>query len=132
MLEEAYSKLEGRASRETKDRIEIPTVKISYIKKWTVIENAKDILDILNRDIHIFVKYLQREYNVSSRFEDGRIIIMKKISFESINEKLSKFIKEFVQCPVCNKLDTVLTKRERHIFIKCLVCGAESPVLYKI
>jgi len=132
MLEEAYSNLAEKANVITKDRIEIPLPKIDYLKKWTIIENAKEILDILNRDPSIFIKYLQKEYNVSSKMEENKIIIMKKISFESVNEKLSKFIREFVQCPVCKKLDTILVKKERILFIRCLVCGAESPVLYKL
>jgi len=132
MLEEAYSNLAEKANIITKDRIEIPLPKIDYLKKWTIIENAKEILDILNRDPSIFIKYLQKEYNVSSKMEENKIIIMKKISFESVNEKLSKFIREFVQCPVCKKLDTILVKKERILFIRCLVCGAESPVLYKL
>jgi len=134
LLEEAYEKLKrkGKIIEKGEGTIEIPLPKVSYHGKFTYIENIKEILDILRRDIKLFVKFLQRELNVSCKTENNMVIIQKNVPIDVIKSKIDKFIENFVRCPVCKKLDTVLIKKDRLLFIKCEACGAESPVTYKI
>lgn len=132
MLDEAYNELGKISKSEQTDRISIPTPEVSYYKKWTVIRNAKNICDILNRDIELLSRFLQKEFNVQSKVENDEIILLKNLQFDQIKNKIDKFIEIFVRCPVCKKLDTKLIKKGRIYYIKCLVCGAESPVLYEI
>jgi len=134
LLEEAYEKLkkEGKIIKKGEGTMEIPLPKVSYHGKFTYIENIKEILDIVRRDIKLFVKFLQRELNISCKIESNIVVIQKNIPIDVIKSKVDKFIENFVRCPVCKKLDTVLIKKDRLLFIKCEACGAESPVTYKI
>jgi translation initiation factor 2 subunit 2 len=134
MLDEAYRELSKiKVSHGSELGImNIPLPKINYIGKWTSIENAKNICDVISRDIKLLAQFLQKEFNVPSKIEEGKIILQKKIEFERIKEKIDKFINIFVRCPVCKKLDTRLEKKERIYYIKCLACGAENPVIYDL
>ncbi len=133
LLEEAYEKLKEKGRIVKKEReIHIPLPKISYHGKFTYVDNIKDILKVLRRDIRLFTKFIQKELNIACKIEDNVIIIQKRVSVDVIKSKIDKFIENFVRCPVCKKLDTVLIKKERILFIKCEACGAESPVIYKL
>jgi translation initiation factor 2 subunit 2 len=134
MLNEAYEKLSSMKvlQRSTLGSINIPLPKINYIGKWTSIENAGAICDVINRDINLLAEFLQKEFSVASKIEDKKIILQKKIEFDKIKAKIDKFVDIFVRCPICKKLDTRLEKKERVYIIKCLACGAESPVIYKL
>ncbi|MGC9079254.1 MAG: translation initiation factor IF-2 subunit beta [Nanopusillaceae archaeon] len=134
MLNEAYEELKKinvvKGSR--LGMIEVPMPKVSYTGKWTSIDNAKHICDVINRNIELLAIFLRKEFNVASKIEEGKIILQKKIEEDKIREKVNKFIDIFVRCPVCKKLDTKLEKKDRIYYIKCLACGAESPVIYNI
>jgi len=134
MLDEAYRKLSSMKVLQGSilGSINIPLPKINHIGKWTSIENAGTICDIINRDINLLAEFLRKEFNVASKVEDKKIILQKKIEFEKIKAKIDKFIDIFVRCLICKKLDTKLEKRERVYIIKCLACGAESPVIYRL
>ena len=45
-----------------------------------------------------------------------------------INQKIEKYVKNYVICPVCGKPDTKLIKVDRVLVMKCMACGAVSPV----
>ncbi|MGB9674954.1 MAG: translation initiation factor IF-2 subunit beta [Nanopusillaceae archaeon] len=134
MLNEAYEELKKinvvKGSR--LGMIEVPMPKVSYTGKWTSIDNAKHICDVINRNIELLAIFLRKEFNVASKIEEGKIILQKKIEEDKIREKVNKFVDIFVRCPVCKKLDTKLEKKDRIYYIKCLACGAESPVIYNI
>ncbi|BBL45202.1 translation initiation factor IF-2 subunit beta [Nanobdella aerobiophila] len=134
MLDEVYEKLSKiKVSHGSSlGLISVPLPKVNYIGKWTSIENTKNILEVINRDITLLALFFQKEFNVPSKIEDNKIILQKKIDFEKIKDKLDKFVDIFVRCPVCKKLDTKIEKRERIYYIKCMVCGAESPIIYYI
>ncbi len=135
MLNEAYEEL--KKTIEVKSSTEglkvVPLPKVSYVGKWTSIDNSKEICYVLERNIDLLAEFLQKEFSIPSKIEsDKKIILQKKIEFEKIKEKIDKFVEIFVKCPACKKLDTKLIKINRVYYIKCTVCGAESPVIYKI
>ncbi len=133
MLDRAYEILEKIGVKGMlKERFEIPIPKITYQKNWTLILNSKEISDILNRDMKHIARFLQKELNTPTRVEEGYIIIQKKVPFKIVEEKIKKYVKEFVICPVCGKPDTEITKKGRILYLKCKACGAESPILYKM
>lgn len=134
MLEEAYKELEkmGKLITTIQDRINIPLPKVSYHGKWTVIENSKEISDILNRDIELLSLFLQKEFGIAGKIEGNNIILQKRITFEEIKKRIDKFVEIFVRCPICKKLDTKLIKEDRIYYIKCMACGALSPIQYKL
>jgi translation initiation factor 2 subunit 2 len=133
MLEEAYELLKNKVTTTSaRDQLEIPLPRINYQKNWTIILNAREFSSVFNRDLNLLAKFLQVEFNSPTRVEGNAIVILKKVSLESVKNKMERFAREFVICPVCGKPDTVLEKRDRILYIKCMACGAESPVLYKL
>ena len=39
-----------------------------------------------------------------------------------------RFIRYYVVCPVCNSIDTELNREGRIFVMRCLACGASTPV----
>ncbi|MEK6818964.1 MAG: translation initiation factor IF-2 subunit beta, partial [Nanoarchaeota archaeon] len=61
-----------------------------------------------------------------------RLIFNTKLNSEKVNEKLEKYTKEFVLCPVCGKPDTEILSEKNIKFKHCLACGARSPIKYHL
>ena len=57
------------ANRETKDRFIIPSPKVFYEGKTTVLENFRSIADTLNRDPEHVMKYLLQEMGTAGKIE---------------------------------------------------------------
>ena len=60
------------ATRETKERFVIPSVKVFYEGKTTVLENFGAIADTLNRDPEHLMKYLLQEMGTAGKIEGQR------------------------------------------------------------
>lgn len=134
MLDEAYEKLNKLRSKKTSGEglLQIPTPIVKYNKNLTIIENARKISDLSRRDMKILLKFLQQEFNVPCRIDGDTIVIQKNIDQSTVKKKIDMFIEYFVRCPMCKSLDTILKRENKIYIIKCLACGAESPVLYRI
>ena len=57
------------ATRESKERFVIPSVKVFYEGKTTVLENFGAIADTLNRDPEHLMKYLLQEMGTAGKIE---------------------------------------------------------------
>ena len=64
--------------------------------------------------------------------KDTRLILSRKISSTLINEKIQRYVNEFVLCSECKKPDTQLRKDNKVTTMKCMACGAKHPVRSKI
>ena len=135
---EDYEKLLEKAYKEVKvvsksgERFEIPKVQGHVTGNSTFITNFKEIADYLRRDSRDLGKFLLKELAVSGRVEGSRLILKTKLNSLKVNEKIEKYSKEFVICPVCGKPDTEIVS-EKGIKVKnCLACGAKSPIKYHI
>jgi len=133
---EAYEKLLDKAYGEVKvvshsgERFEIPKVKGHVMGKNTFITNFGQIVSYLRRDVGHLVKFLLKELAVSGRADRDRLILKTKLNSAKVNEKIEKYAKEFVICPVCGKPDTEVVA-EKGVKVKhCLACGAKSPIKY--
>lgn len=94
----------------------------------TIIENFKDIAEALNRDPQHLLKFLLREIATAGTLEGKRVVLQGRFTPYLIANKLKKYIKEYVICPVCGSPDTKIIKRDRFYFLKCEACGAETPI----
>lgn len=130
LLEKAYEKV--KVVEKSKERFEIPKVTGQVSGKDTIITNIHQIASYLRRDVEHLTRFLQKELAVFARLDSNRLVLKTKLNSEKVNEKIAKYAKEFVICPVCGKPDTEVIS-EKGIKLKhCLACGAKSPVKYHL
>lgn len=111
-----------------KPRFDVPKAKGEREGTKTIITNFSQICDYLNRDPKHILKFLLRELATSGYVEGQRAFFIGRFSGDQINDKINKYVNEFVLCPVCKKPDTKLMKEARIALIKCMACGAREPV----
>ncbi len=130
LLEKAYSQV--KVVESSAERFEIPKVQGSITGNNTFITNFAQIADYLRRDAQHLAKFLQKELAVSGRVDSQRLILKTKLNSAKVNEKIEKYAKEFVVCPVCGKPDTEVVSEKGIKFKHCLACGAKSPIKYSL
>jgi translation initiation factor 2 subunit 2 len=130
LLEKAYSQV--KVVESSSERFEIPKVQGNVTGNNTFITNFLQIADYLRRDAQHLAKFLQKELAVSGRVDKDRLILKTKLNSMKVNEKIEKYAKEFVICPVCGKPDTEIISEKGVKFKHCLACGAKSPIKYNL
>lgn len=111
-----------------KERFVLPSPKVFYEGKTTVLENFGAIADTLNRDPDHLMKYLLQELGTAGKIEGGRGIFQGKFSEPVIARQIESYFEEYVVCTECRLPDTHLTKSDRILMLKCDACGAHRPV----
>ena len=126
LLKDAYKKV--KIVSFSSERFEIPKVQGKVEGKNTVITNIKEIAECLRRPIEHISKFLMKELATSGKVESEKLILNTKLNSLKVNEKVQAYAKEFVICPVCGKPDTEISAEKDIKYLKCLACGAKSPV----
>ncbi len=126
MLDKAYKELPEVSKEEV--RFEIPKVKGSIQGNRTIITNLQQIANDLRRDINHVFKFLLRELATTGDIKSGGTIFVGRFNSSFLNEKIEKYVKEFVMCDQCGKPDTELMKERGLTFKRCAACGAKSSV----
>ena len=130
MLEEAYENL--KPIEHKGERFEIPKIEGHLEGTKTILTNLAQISSYIRRDQNHLLKYLLKELATSGSAKNGRIILMRKVPSQKINEKIDSYSKEFIVCKQCGKPDTELIKDKGFLFMHCLACGAKHSVRSKI
>ena len=130
LLEKAYK--EVKVVGGTGERFEIPKVTGQVSGNNTVITNISSIASYLRRELAHLAKFLQKELAVSGRIDGGRLVLKTKLNSAKVNDKVEKYAREFVICPVCGKPDTEILSEKGVKLKHCLACGAKSPVKYHL
>ncbi len=111
-----------------KKRFEVPRVRGLVQGNKTIINNFKTITDYIARKPEHLMKYLLRELATQGDINGPRAVFTGRFSSTALNEKVNKYVNEFVKCKECGKPDTKLVKEDRLTFIKCMACGGKKPV----
>jgi translation initiation factor 2 subunit 2 len=133
-----YEKLLEKAYKEVKvvgqggERFELPKVEGNVSGQNTFITNMNQIASYLRRDVKHLSKFLQKELAVFARMDGTRLVLKSKLNSSKVNEKIEKYAKEFVLCPVCGKPDTEVVSEKGVKHKHCLACGAKSPIKYHL
>lgn len=114
------------------ERFDIPKVKGHVQGNKTVISNFCQLCDVFCRKEEHVLKFLQRELATPAILDGPRLVLGRKINSDLINEKIQRYVKEFVVCKECGKPDTKLVKEGNVLHIKCTACGAKYPIKSKI
>jgi len=109
-------------------RLEIPKPSIFIQGNQTTINNFVEIANTLRRDPKHLSKFLFRELAKPGNLDDKRLVIQGKVYRDLVERKINEYVKEFVECKECGKLDTNLVKDKRVTFLKCEACGASESV----
>jgi len=128
LLNRAYSSLPKKTFMKRKERFVIPRAEVIISGKKTFITNFKQICETVNRDPKIVLKFLLKELGSPGEFTDQAAIIQGEFPSKTINTLVNRFVKDYVICPVCNSPDTILIKERKIMYLKCMACGATSPV----
>jgi len=128
LLERGYSLLPKRRKRSQGERFVLPSFEVSKVGKMVYIHNFKEVADLLNRDPPVLLRFILREIALPGVYENGVAVIHGEVSPQTLNKLLERFFNEYVKCPVCNAPDTFLVKEKKFMYIKCMACGAVSPV----
>lgn len=112
------------------ERFEVPKVTGHVEGTKTIIDNFKEICSVVRRPQEHILKFLFRELASPGKVENDRLILNRKLPSKLINEKIERYINEFVICHDCKKPDTELVKDKEHrmTFLHCLACGGKNNV----
>jgi len=126
MLDEARKKLPEKVFE--KERFEVPRVQSMVEGKKTIFLNFGKIASHISRQESHLYKFLTKELGTMGNVDGGKLVLVGKFSNYQLNEKIDKYVKEYVTCKECGKMDTILKKEGRVWFLKCEACGAKRPV----
>ncbi len=115
-------------SAKNRERFEIPKVKGHVEGNKTIVVNFLPICQVLGRDPKVVFKYVLKELASPGNIDGQRAIFGRKLGSEMINDKINRFADSFVICPECGKPETAIVKEESLTFLRCMACGAKTPV----
>ncbi len=110
------------------ERFEIPKVRGHIQGNKTIISNFHQIASVLRRAPEHVQKYVLKELAAPGDLTKTALIIGRKTSAVSVNDKINKYANEFVICSVCNKPDTKIERTGSISSLQCLACGAKRPI----
>ena len=125
LLDEAYKNV--KVTRE-RGRFEILKVKGHHEGTRTVISNFAQIATHIRRTPEHLLKFLSKELASSGEIKGDRLILSRRLPSKNINEKIEKYVNQFVLCPKCRKPDSELSEKGGKIFLRCLACGEKREV----
>ncbi|EZQ11078.1 translation initiation factor IF-2 subunit beta [Candidatus Acidianus copahuensis] len=127
LLDRLYTKLPKKPQE--KETQNLPTLIILNVGNSTIIRNFSEYCDRIRREDKLCMRYLLKEIAAAGSLGDnGQLAIQGKFSSSIINTLMERFLKTYVQCSTCKSLDTILEKEGKVWYIKCLACGATTPV----
>jgi translation initiation factor 2 subunit 2 len=113
---------------EVSERFEVMKVKGHHQGSKTLISNFPQVLSHIRRSQGHVMKFLSKELASQMEFSNGTLTFSRRLSSKDINEKIGKYVQQFVLCKKCKKPDTELTAQDSKTLVKCLACGEKREV----
>ena len=126
LLERARAKIPEKTR--SKKRFKIPQVDSFIEGKQTIVKNFPEISKELRRDSRHIIRYLSKELATPATLSGGRLIIQRVLRNQMINERIKKYVEEYVLCHECKSPDTKITELEGEKIIQCEACGGWKPL----
>jgi translation initiation factor 2 subunit 2 len=133
-MSEEYEKLLDRALEQVpkavleSSRFQIPEAEVAVVGNRTILRNFRSIASALNREPEHLIKYLLRELGVAGNIEGTQSVFQGKFLNTAVDERIRRYVEEFVLCRECGKPDTRLERHERFYILRCEACGARASV----
>ena len=134
MSEEEYLELLDRAFEKipegfhTSERWNIPTARIEYEGKNTIILNFKEIVDYIKRNEKLFIKYILQEVGTAGQTRGNKAVLKGKQKLNTLNRLIKAYCDYYVICETCGKPETIIQKEGRSHLMVCHACGTRHPV----
>lgn len=125
-LERAMKKMPD--AKGPKERFVMPTPKVFYEGKTTVLENFGAIADAFDRDPEHLMKYMLQEMGTAGKIDGHRGVFQGKFPEQAITRQINSYFEEYVVCSECRLPDTHLIKSDRVLMLNCDACGAHRSV----
>jgi len=125
-LDRAISQIPNIKTSDT--RFVVPEPRVLSEGKTTVLENFRDIVDILDREPDHLLKFLLRELGTAGKMDGSRVIFQGRFTASMISNQINSYVQEYVICSECGRPDTHLVKSDRVLMLKCDACGAHRSV----
>ncbi|WP_069807862.1 translation initiation factor IF-2 subunit beta [Vulcanisaeta thermophila] len=123
LLDRAYRVITPRVQR----RQEIPRLAIQTQPKKTIIQNFREVAQRLNRDPTHIARFFLKELSLPGSIEGDAFVIHAERSPRTLEAVYERYIRFYVECPVCHSIDTYLEREGRIYVIVCTACGARTP-----
>jgi translation initiation factor 2 subunit 2 len=127
LLKRLQDKL-GNTAKKAKGRLEIPTPQIIWVGKNTIFRNFMEFPKALRRDPEKFLLYLNKELASAGYIAGERVIFLGRKTPSSFQALIDRYVKDYVQCPVCGSPDTRTEKSKKVGYLICEACGAKSSI----
>ncbi len=101
LLDKAYEELPPENVKHHDSRFEVPAARVTIAGNRTIIENFVDMAEAMNRDPNHLLKFILREVGTAGTIEGRRVILQGRFTPYLIGNKMKKYIKDYVICPVC-------------------------------
>ena len=111
-----------------KERFKIPEAEINVVGNRTMIKNFKAIVSTLNREPEHLIKYLLRELGAAGNMDGNQAVFQGKFSKAAVDDRIKRYVEEFVLCRECGGPDTKLVRKDRVPILRCEACGARTAV----
>lgn len=126
LLDQALGQIPGIVTE--KSRFVVPSPRAFSEGRTTILDNFRDIADILNRDVEHLMKFLLQELGTAGKIEGSRAIFQGSFSSDVLKSQVDDYVEEYVICSECGRPDTHLIKSERILMLRCDACGGHRPV----
>lgn len=126
MLDRLYMSLPNEALKH--ERFEMPVAESFVQGSRTIVKNFQAITKAFGRDQNHISKFLTKELAAPMNIEQGRLIINSKFSNTAIQRALQKYAESYVLCHECKRPDTRIAEEHGVKVLKCIACGAISPI----
>ena len=127
LLKRLQDKLGGTTKKATA-RLEVPTAQIIWVGQKTIFRNFMEFPKALRRDPEKLLFYLNKELASAGYIVGDRVIFIGRKTPSSFQALLDRYVKDYVQCPVCGSPDTHTEKNKKLGFLICEACGAKSSI----
>ncbi|MEM2907807.1 MAG: translation initiation factor IF-2 subunit beta [Candidatus Hadarchaeales archaeon] len=133
-MEHDYERLLSRAIGQIpktafeSSRFQIPEADVVVAGNRTSVRNFRSIASALNREPEHLLKYLLRELGAAGNLEGAQAVFQGRFVKSVVDERIKRYVEEFVICRECKRPDTRLIKQERIYMLKCEACGARASV----
>lgn len=129
--EKLLKKIQDKISENKKDigsRFELPQVDIMWQGNRTFFRNFADFPKLLRRDPEKVLQYLSKEFASPVQVAGDKAVFVGKKDPHDFTMLLTRYVKEYLECPTCKSPDTRVEKSNRLTFLVCEACGAKSSL----
>lgn len=118
----------GTGAKKATSRLEVPVPQIIWVGQKTIFRNFMDFPKALRRDPEKLLLYLNKELASAGYIQGERVIFLGRKAPSSFGALIDRYVKDYVQCPVCGSPDTRTEKSKKLGFLICEACGAKSSI----